>query len=55
MYIWRFTPLTDAVSKKIETHAYSFALFAMYYNFVRIHNTLDNARKGRECDHALAI
>jgi hypothetical protein len=34
MYTRRFTRLTNAFSKK------SSALFAMYYNFVRIHKTL---------------
>jgi len=29
-----------AFSKKVENHAHSVALFAMYYNFVRIHKTL---------------
>ena len=36
----RFTQLTNAFSKKIKNHAHSVALFAMYYNFVRIHKTL---------------
>jgi IS1 family transposase len=40
MHTRRFTRLTNAFSKKIENHAHSVALFAMYYNFVRIHNTL---------------
>jgi IS1 family transposase len=40
MHTRRFTRLTSAFSKKVENHAHSVALFAMYYNFVRIHKTL---------------
>ncbi len=40
MHTRRFTRLTDAFSKKVENHKYAVALFAMYYNFVRIHKTL---------------
>ena len=40
MHTRRFTRLTNAFSKKIENHAHAVALFAMYYNFVRIHKTL---------------
>jgi hypothetical protein len=36
----RFTRRTNAFSKKIENHAYAVALFALYYNFVRVHKTL---------------
>jgi IS1 family transposase len=40
MHMRRFTRLTNAFSKKLENHAYAVALHAMYYNFVRIHQTL---------------
>ncbi len=36
----RFTRLTNAFSKKIENHAYAVELHAMFYNFVRVHQTL---------------
>jgi hypothetical protein len=32
--------ISVSVRKKVENHAHSVALFAMYYNFVRIHKTL---------------
>jgi IS1 family transposase len=35
----RFTRLTNAFSKKIENHAHAVALYYMYYNFCRIHQT----------------
>jgi hypothetical protein len=40
MHTRRFTRLTNAFSKKVENHAHSVALFAMYDNFVRVHKTL---------------
>jgi IS1 family transposase len=40
MSMRRFTRLTNAFSKKIENHAAAVALYFMYYNFVRIHQTL---------------
>lgn len=36
----RFTRLTNGFSKKIENHVHAFALFAMHYNFCKIHKTL---------------
>jgi hypothetical protein len=36
----RFTRLTNGFSKKLENHAYSVALFVMFYNFTRIHKAL---------------
>lgn len=36
----RFTRKTNAFSKKIENHKLSVALHFMYYNFVRVHQTL---------------
>lgn len=40
MHMRRFTRLTNAFSKKVENHAAAIALHVMYYNFVRIHQTL---------------
>ncbi|MGH7039806.1 MAG: IS1 family transposase [Stellaceae bacterium] len=40
MSMRRFTRLTNAFSKKIENHAHMVALYAIWYNFVRIHKTL---------------
>lgn len=36
----RFTRLTNAHSKKIQNHIHSIAMYTMYYNFARIHQTL---------------
>ena len=36
----RFTRLTNGFSKKVENHIYTVALHFMYYNFVRVHQTL---------------
>ena len=40
MSMRRFTRLSNGFSKKAANHAHSVALFALYYNFVRIHKTL---------------
>jgi hypothetical protein len=40
MSIRRFTRLTNAFSKKVENHAAAVALYFMWYNFGRIHQTL---------------
>jgi hypothetical protein len=36
----RCTRLTNAFSKEVENHAAAIALYFMYYNFGRIHQTL---------------
>lgn len=36
----RFTRLTNAFSKKIENHEAAVALYALHYNFARIHSSL---------------
>jgi hypothetical protein len=36
----RFTRLTNAFSRKLESHEHMMALSLMYYNFCRIHTTL---------------
>ena len=40
MHIRRFTRLTNAFSKKVESHAAMVAIYAVWYNFVRIHKSL---------------
>src|SRR5205823_10423740 len=36
----RFTRLTNGFSKKIENHCHAIALYFLYYNFGRVHQTL---------------
>ena len=40
MHMRRFTRLTNGFSKKVENHSHAVALHFMYYNFVRVHQTL---------------
>jgi IS1 family transposase len=40
MSMRRFTRLTNGFSKKLENHLATVAIYFMYYNFVRIHQTL---------------
>ena len=40
MHIRRFTRLTNAFSKKLKNHLAAVAVYFMYYNFGRIHQTL---------------
>jgi hypothetical protein len=40
MNMRRSARLTNGFSKKVQNHAYTVAFHAMYYNFVRIHQTL---------------
>lgn len=40
MQIRRFTRLTNAFSKKLESHIHSVALHFVHYNFCRIHSTI---------------
>ena len=40
MSMRRFTQLTNAFSKKLENHAAMVALYFMFYNFARLHQTL---------------
>ncbi len=40
MQMRRFTRLTNGFSKKLENHEHALALYFMYYNFARIHQSL---------------
>lgn len=40
MHMRRFTRLTNGYSKKFENHCHAVALHFVYYNFVKIHQTL---------------
>ena len=57
MSMRRFTRLTNGFSKKLENHAAMLALYFMYYNFGRVHQTLrvTPAMEARLADHVWAI
>jgi hypothetical protein len=57
MSMRRFTRLTSAFSKKIDNHRYAVALYFMYYNFCRIHQTLrvTPAMEAGLCDHVWSV
>jgi IS1 family transposase len=40
MHMRRFTRLTNAFSKKFENHAHMVAIYAVWYNWIRVHKTL---------------
>jgi len=57
MSMRRFTRLTNGFSKKVENHAAMVALYFMYYNFGRIHQTLrvTPAMEAGIADHVWSI
>ncbi len=57
MSMRRFTRLTNAFSEKVENHAAAVALYFMYYNFGRVHQTLrvTPAMEAGIADHVWSI
>jgi len=57
MSMRRFTRLTNAFSKKVENHAAAIALYFMWYNFGRVHQTLKTtpAVKAGVADHIWSV
>lgn len=53
----RFTRLTNAFSKKLENHCHALAVFFMFYNFCRIHQSLrvTPAMEAGIADHAWTV
>jgi IS1 family transposase len=53
----RFTRLTNGFSKKAENHCHAIALYFMYYNFCRVHQTLrvTPAMEAGLTDHVMSI
>lgn len=57
MHMRRFTRLTNGFSKKVENHAAALALYFVYYNFCRVHQTLrvTPAMEAGVTDHVWSI
>jgi hypothetical protein len=57
MSMRRSTGLTDAFSKKLENHSAAVALYFMWYNFGRVHQTLKTtpAVAAGVADHAWTV
>ncbi len=57
MSMRRFTRLTNAFSKKAENHEAAIALYTLYYNFGRVHQTLrvTPAMEAGVADHVWSI
>jgi hypothetical protein len=57
MSMRRFTRLTNAFSKKVQNHAAAVALYFVYYNFGRVHQTLrvTSAMEAGLTDHVWSI
>jgi hypothetical protein len=53
----RFTRLTNGFSKKVENHEHALALYFMYYNFCRIHQSLrmTPAMEANVTDHVWSL
>ncbi len=53
----RFTRLTNGFSKKAENHCHAVALYFLYYNFGRVHQTLrvTPAMEAGLCDHVWTV
>ena len=53
----RFTRLTNGFSKKVDNHRHMIALYFLYYNFARVHQTLrvTPAMEAGICDHVWNI
>jgi len=53
----RFTRLTNGFSRKIENHAAAVALYFMWYNFGRVHQTLRVTPAMEACvtDHVWSV